>query len=304
MLIAVDHGNKQIKTVHCEPFVSGLLESTTRPFGRNILKYRDKFYSLSNQRIPYKRDKTEDERFFVLTLFGIAEEILKWDGCEEETMHIQLAVGLPPAHYGAQYRAFLKYFSGRGLVNFDYRGNNYAIYIDDVKCYPQAYAAAVTRLKELIGYPRVLIADIGGFTADYLLMRNGECDLSVCDSLENGIIVLYNRIRTKVNSEFNVLLDEADIDAVLKGQGEAYSPIIASLIIGMAQDFVNDLFSSLRERMIDLSAGVADFVGGGAILLKKQIEASGKVGRSFFVNEINANARGYELLYQAETIGR
>lgn len=304
MLIAVDHGNKQIKTVHCEPFVSGLLESTTRPFGRNILKYRDKFYSLSNQRIPYKRDKTEDERFFVLTLFGIAEEILKWDGCEEETMHIQLAVGLPPAHYGAQYRAFLKYFSGRGLVNFDYRGNNYAIYIDDVKCYPQAYAAAVTRLKELIGYPRVLIADIGGFTADYLLMRNGECDLSVCDFLENGIIVLYNRIRTKVNSEFNVLLDEADIDAVLKGQGEAYSPIIASLIIGMAQDFVNDLFSSLRERMIDLSAGVAVFVGGGAILLKKQIEASGKVGRSFFVNEINANARGYELLYQAETIGR
>lgn len=304
MLIAVDHGNKQIKTVHCEPFVSGLLESTTRPFGRNILKYRDKFYSLSNQRIPYKRDKTEDERFFVLTLFGIAEEILKWDGCEEETMHIQLAVGLPPAHYGAQYRAFLKYFSGRELVNFDYRGNNYAIYIDDVKCYPQAYAAAVTRLKELIGYPRVLIADIGGFTADYLLMRNGECDLSVCDSLENGIIVLYNRIRTKVNSEFNVLLDEADIDAVLKGQGEAYSPIIASLIIGMAQDFVNDLFSSLRERMIDLSAGVAVFVGGGAILLKKQIEASGKVGRSFFVNEINANARGYELLYQAETIGR
>lgn len=304
MLIAVDHGNKQIKTVHCEPFVSGLLESTTRPFGRNILKYRDKFYSLSNQRIPYKRDKTEDERFFVLTLFGIAEEILKWDGCEEETMHIQLAVGLPPAHYGAQYRAFLKYFSGRGLVNFDYRGNNYAIYIDDVKCYPQAYAAAVTRLKELIGYPRVLIADIGGFTADYLLMRNGECDLSVCDSLENGIIVLYNRIRTKVNSEFNVLLDEVDIDAVLKGQGEAYSPIIASLIIGMAQDFVNDLFSSLRERMIDLSAGVAVFVGGGAILLKKQIEASGKVGRSFFVNEINANARGYELLYQAETIGR
>lgn len=24
MLIGVDHGNKQIKTVHCNPFVSGL----------------------------------------------------------------------------------------------------------------------------------------------------------------------------------------------------------------------------------------------------------------------------------------
>lgn len=304
MLIAIDHGNKQMKTIHCEPFVSGMQESATKPFGKNVLKYQDKFYTLSNQRIPYKRDKTEDERFFVLTLFGIAREILNRNCYEEEAMRIQLAVGLPPAHYGAQHRAFVKYFSERGVVSFDYRGNNYAIYIDDVKCYPQAYAAAVTRLKELIGHPRVLIVDIGGFTADYLLMRNGECDLSVCDSLENGVIVLYNRIRTKVNSEFNVLLEEADIDAILKGQREAYSPVISSLVMRLAQDFVNDLFSSLRERMLDVSAGVVVFVGGGAILLRNQIETSGKVGKAIFVNEISANAKGYESLYQAETLGR
>ena len=30
MLIGVDHGNKQIKSVHCEPFVSGLKQSVTR----------------------------------------------------------------------------------------------------------------------------------------------------------------------------------------------------------------------------------------------------------------------------------
>lgn len=304
MLIAIDHGNKQMKTIHCEPFVSGIRESATKPFGKNVLKYQGKFYTLSNQRIPYKRDKTEDERFFVLTLFGIAGEILTRNCYEEEVMRIQLAVGLPPAHYGAQHRAFVKYFSERGVVSFDYRGNNYAIYIDDVKCYPQAYAAAVTRLKELIGSPRVLIVDIGGFTADYLLMRNGECDLSMCDSLENGVIVLYNRIRTKVNSEFNVLLEEPDIDAILKGQGEAYSPVISSLVMRLAQDFVNDLFSSLRERMLDVSAGIVVFVGGGAILLRNQIEVSGKVGEVIFVNEINANAQGYEFLYKAETLGR
>ena len=39
MLIGVDHGNKQIKTVHCEPFVSGLKQSVTRPFGQNVLRY-------------------------------------------------------------------------------------------------------------------------------------------------------------------------------------------------------------------------------------------------------------------------
>ena len=56
MLIAIDHGNKQMKTIHCTPFVSGLLESMTRPFGTNVLKYQERFYTLSNQRIPYKRD--------------------------------------------------------------------------------------------------------------------------------------------------------------------------------------------------------------------------------------------------------
>lgn len=304
MLIAIDHGNKQMKTIHCPPFVSGLMESTTKPFGSNILKYQDRFYTLSNQRIPYKRDKTEDERFFVLTLFGIAGEILNQKCLEEEAMRIQLAVGLPPAHYGAQHKAFVEYFFGRGVVNFHYRGNAYAIYIDDVKCYPQAYAAAVTRLKDLIVYPRVLIVDIGGFTADYLLMRNGQGDLSVCDSLENGVILLYNRIRTKVNSEFNVLLEEADIDEILKGQEDAYPAVIVSAVNRLAQDFINDLFNSLRERMLDVSAGVVVFVGGGAILLRKQIEESGKVGKVIFVEDISANAKGYEFLYQSESMRR
>ena len=101
MLIAIDHGNKQMKTIHSRPFVSGLVESIARPFGSDILEYQGKFYTLSNQRIPYKRDKTEDDRFFILTLFGIAEELHLKERYGEEVVHVSLAVGLPPAHYGA-----------------------------------------------------------------------------------------------------------------------------------------------------------------------------------------------------------
>lgn len=304
MLIAIDHGNKQIKTLHCPPFVSGLRESSVKPFGKNILKYQERFYMLSNERIPYMRDKTEDERFFVLTLFGIAREFEKMGGLSDDVMRIQLAVGLPPAHYGAQNRSFTEYFAGRDVVQFNYQGKEHAVYIEDVRCYPQAYAAAVTRLKELMVYPRALIVDIGGFTADYLLMRNGAADLSVCSSLENGVILLYNRILAKINSEFNMLLQESDVDAILKDQKAAYSPNVVSLVEKMAQDFVGDLINRLRELMLDLSSGVVVFVGGGAILLRKQIEASGKIGKAVFVEDINANARGYELLYQSETMSR
>ena len=61
---------------------------------------------------------------------------------------------------------------------------------------------------------------------------------------------------------------------------------------------------SNRERMLDLQYCKVVFVGGGAILLKRQIETSGKVGAPFFVPKINANADGYEYLYRIETAGR
>lgn len=304
MLIAIDHGNKQMKTVHCPPFVSGLTENADRPFGRDILKYQDKYYSLSEQRIPYKRNKTEDDRFFILTLFGIAEEIMKRETSGEETMRIQLAVGLPPAHYGAQNQDFVRYFSNRGLVRFEYRDKPLMFYIEDVRCYPQAYAAAVTMMDRLMENPRVLVIDIGGFTADYLMMRSGRADLAVCDSLENGVVLLYNRIKAKVNSEFDILLEEADIDNILRDGKSFYAPPVVSLVERTAENFVNDLFSSMRERMLDLMSGIVVFVGGGSLLLRRYIEVSGKVKNPVFVNDIGANAKGYEMLYRMEMAGR
>ena len=177
-------------------------------------------------------------------------------------------------------------------------------YIEDVACFPQAYAAAATMLHTLVEEPKAVILDIGGFTADYLLMKNGEIDLTSCDSLENGVILLYNKVRSKVNSELDLLLDEGDVDAILMGKKTQYPDAAIRLTEQMAQEFINDLFSTLRERMLDLQYCKVVFVGGGAILLKRQIETSGKVGAPFFVPKINANADGYEYLYRIETAGR
>lgn len=44
MLIAIDHGNKQVKTVHGNAIVSGVQKSKTRPYGRDVLKYGGSYY--------------------------------------------------------------------------------------------------------------------------------------------------------------------------------------------------------------------------------------------------------------------
>ena len=221
-----------------------------------------------------------------------------------EVQRIQLAVGLPPAHFGAQVERFTQYFRQRGVIEFEMQGKPYSIYIEDAACFPQAYAAAATMLHTLVEEPKAVILDIGGFTADYLLMKNGEIDLTSCDSLENGVILLYNKVRSKVNSELDLLLDEGDVDAILMGKKTKYPDAAIRLTEQMAQEFISDLFSTLRERMLDLQYCKVVFVGGGAILLKRQIETSGKVGTPFFVPKINANADGYEYLYRIETAGR
>ena len=107
------------------------------PAVRADLQYGGNYYTLSNERIPYRKDKTGDDRFFILTLIAIAEELTARGVDEKELYHIQLPVGLPPAHFGAQAEKFTAYFHKKGIVEFQYRDKHYAISIDDVACYPQ-----------------------------------------------------------------------------------------------------------------------------------------------------------------------
>lgn len=119
MLIAVDHGNYAIKTPRFS-FVSGLTSHTVKPpLADEVLEYAGKYWTLTEQRLPYMRDKTKDERYFILTLFAIAKE-LKHAGELAPFASLDLALGLPPEHYGMLKTKFSQYFKRQGAVNFVY----------------------------------------------------------------------------------------------------------------------------------------------------------------------------------------
>ena len=173
MLIAIDHGNKQMKTPH-KTFSSGLCESATRPpFEESVLFYGGKYYTLSEQRIPYMRDKTIDERFFILSLFAIAFELKYLCYPSNEIADIKLAVGLPPAHYGTQYQKFERYFLNRGLTEYELDGTSYRIFISGAMCFPQAYAAVMPVYPRIQQLSKAIIIDIGGF-------KQIICSLKMC----------------------------------------------------------------------------------------------------------------------------
>ena len=137
MLIAIDHGNYAVKTPHFS-FISGLTEHTVKPpMAEEVLEYNGKYWSLTGQRLPYMRDKTRDDRYFILSLFAIAKE-LSSAGTNTAFEQIDLAVGLPPEHYGMLRERFAQYFRRFGTVNFAYNNRPMSIVIRNVFVYPQA----------------------------------------------------------------------------------------------------------------------------------------------------------------------
>lgn len=160
IIIPVDHGNRNMKTLNFI-YTSGLEESDTKtPIGEYLV-YK-KIYTLTERRIPYMRNKTIDNRFFILTLFGIGMESEKQGiYTRQEILNVNLPIGLPPKHYGALYQKFEEYFKRDEVIDFNFRRREYAVYLNDVMEFPQNYAAAITIFHQISKYDKVIVVDIG-----------------------------------------------------------------------------------------------------------------------------------------------
>ncbi len=303
MLIAIDHGNYSIKTPEfC--FVSGLVESTVPPpFSDEVLQYNGKYYNLTDRRIVYRRDKTKDEQYFILTLFAIGKE-LEAAGRMNCLTHVDLAVGLPPQHFGLLKEPFAQYFKRHYNVNFKYNEKNYSIIIGEVMVFPQAYAAIISRREQVLSSPRVFVVDIGGYTTDILLLKNGKPDLQYCRSLDNGIITMNNEIINQVNILYDAKIDDEHITEILTGKASVLGPEIEDLIFKAARKHTEDVLGKLKEMEIDLAVTKTYFMGGGSILLKKFIRDIPYLKNAEFIESPNANAAGYRILGNAQLAAR
>lgn len=296
MVIGIDNGNANTKTVHTT-FTSGITKHDLKPpMADEVIKFDNKFYTLSSKRNTYTRDKTNNENCFILTLFAIAKEVLE-DGKFEPEMDIDLAVGLPPEHYSLLKDKFGNYFKSFGRhIEYEYNERYFSININSVMVFPQAFSAVVSKPSNLKNYSRTYIVDIGGYTTDVLLLSNGKPDLSYCRSLELGIITMNNAIKGRVSTAYDIQIEEEHIYDVLTDRQTILSPEIQNFIKENASKHAENILDNLREQGIDLKASPAIFAGGGALLLRPYLESSKKTQLIEFLPDISANAVGYTIL--------
>ena len=299
MLIAIDHGNHACKTVHFN-FVSGLAQHSVRPpMADEVLEYNGEFWTLSGQRLPYRRDKTRDESFFILTLFAIAKE-LAYVGPLPSAEKVDLAVGLPPEHYGLLKDKFRDYFKRNQSVQFIYNDKPITIMIRDVFVYPQAFAAIAPQKCQLKHHLRLFLVDIGGYTTDVLLLRQGKPDMQFCRSLETGVITMNNDIIRRVGALHDMQIEDEHISAVLAGKETILPEEVKDTIRKSAEQHAINILNQLRELKVDLRSNPAVFIGGGSALFRDYLEKSPLVASASFVESVNANAIGYHAMAEAQ----
>ena len=295
MILAIDHGNYAMKTPNFS-FVAGISEHTVKPpMADEVLEYEGKYWTLTGNRLSYMRDKTQDNRYFILTLFAAAKE-LEAAGKLTAFEQIDLAVGLPPEHFGSLKSKFAQYFKKPDAVRFVYKDKPVQIQIRNVLVYPQAYAAVVPYASRLLHTVRMFIIDIGGYTTDVLLLRNGKPDLQFCRSLEMGVITMNNEIIRKVSALHDMKIEDDHISAVLRGEKTILPIDVVETIRQATQMHTKDTLNKLRELQVDLRSNPAIFIGGGSILFRDFLEKSSLVAQAEFVEDSKANAVGYQIL--------
>lgn len=149
-IIGIDHGYGNMKTAN-HYFPSGILSFDAEPlFTGDMLTYNGKYYLIGEGHKEFIAEKVNDEDYYILTLAAIAKE-LKAENITEA--HIVVAAGLPLTWTSGQKTAFREYLMKNTEVDFIYKKTAYHIYIDDVRIYPQGYAAIAsfaTTLKDLL----------------------------------------------------------------------------------------------------------------------------------------------------------
>ena len=292
MLIAIDHGNYDIKTPH-HSFMAGLAEHSVRPpMAEEVLEYGGSYWTLSGKRLSYRRDNTRDESYFILSLFAIAREMVL-AGKTGAVERVHLAVGLPPEHYSILKDKFTQYFKRSESIHFIYNDKPFTILFGNVFVYPQAFAAITGIKSQLNQHLRVFLVDIGGYTTDVLLLRNGKPDLQFCRSLEMGVITMNNDIIRRVGALHDMRIEDEHISAVLSGKETILPDEVKKTILEAGQHHAKDILDKLRELQVDLRSNPAVFIGGGSILYREYLENSPMVASATFIDNPKANAVGY-----------
>ena len=261
VIIGVDHGYGNIKTAH-KVFLTGVDRSDEEPVvSRNFIRYRDKYYVIGENHMTYQGEKTDSDDFFILTLAAIAEELDVRGFCDANVI---LAAGLPLAWVSRQKNEFRKYL----MQDIDHAG-------------------------DMAG--ENMLVDIGNGTMNVMrIVDRKPIEKSVATE-KYGVSICMREIRGELSRLYAEDVPESMIEPMLRsgcaGRHDQISEKIRSVATRYTEEIIRRLsIYGFREGLTKLY-----IIGGGGCLLKNYSDIGDKEG-VVFIDDICANAKGFEYL--------
>ena len=319
-VVAVDTGNRLIKTAHAEPFSAGLNRHLDVPpiVATDTLFFEGNYYSFSESQGFHRQDKTVDDYYFILTLAAIARELVMKDAirragnasvdfktamrsAEREKISfnedIFLSIGLPPSDMKILSEKFKRYFMRDGsALSYTYNNIRFNVSIKDVCVSAQGFAAIFPNdiFNEVTKAPQTYIIDIGGYTLDIARIVNRRPDPGFFKSLDYGVIHLYNEVAAIIREEFSVNINGIQIEAALRHESIG-SADIEKMVRKVADTYARRIVAALQDNGIDLKLSLPVLMGGGAKLMQDSLEKAINRSDIIVLPDIRANAVGYEV---------
>ena len=238
-----------------------------------------------------------DEDYYILTLAAIGKE-LRHRGMA--SAKIVIATGLPLTWAAKQREQFKAYLLKNPHVDFSYLEMTFHIDIVEVLVYYQGISAVATKINQFKGTN--MLADIGNGTMNVLNINERKLIPESCFTEKYGTYQCVIAAREMLQREFSSIHTDAQIEKYLRSLhadiGEKYQEVIKAA----ATRYVGVIFRKLREHEYDPALMRLWVTGGGACLVRNF--GTFDKDRVIILNDIQANARGYEKLALRELEGR
>lgn len=292
MIIGVDHGYGLIKTAHTN-FVAGIMEYADKPATqKNCIFYNGKYYVVGGTRQSVMTDKTANDNYYIMTLAAIAKEM---ELLKISKAKVTLCAGLPLQYFSLQQRKFAEYLKKHKQVKFSFEEKDYIVEIEKVLLFPQGLAT-VSILDKIDFTGTVYLIDIGSNTIDIVPLVDGQPNLNELNTLAlSGVIKAYKMVNKAIAPVYNIQLAETQIMDIILGNKSSLPKEAKNIVEKALKEYAKSIIDGLLENQISIQLSNCVFIGGGSTVLKKYSELS-KQSNIFFVDDIHANAIGYETM--------
>lgn len=251
-----------------------------------VIKFEGKTLTIGERgRITVEQNKINDINFEPLLMTAILRNA-DLDKNDMTDINVKIVTGLPIAWYPKQ-KDKLRDFLYNKKITIGYKGVDRNIHIKDCLVFPQSAGLPLTHPEEFSGNKTNLVVDIGGLTVDVTLYEGKR--IVKFASYQKGMMVLYSKIASAINGDYNIEVDDQDVEKFIEDGGLTINEE------RIDYDFEKHFKQHMDEIVQSIKTGfpydIVDkktFIGGGSLRLKDVLPSNKGIKCDKIINNAQA----------------